>query len=258
MATLMEPAIKVRARRTTAMTEPTPSIVIVGGEALVAEGLRQLLQSHGLPVLEGADGPAALLRRLQASREEPPRLVILLDFPEPDSQATAAIRELLQLHPELRLVLLVADLTPDQLARALELGVRAALLRNVSTEALLHAISLVMLDETVLPTRLAAEIMNRDDRGAAVTPRGIPAGERLSARDVEILQCLVRGLPNKSIARRLGLQEGTVKVHVRQLLRKIGAENRTQAAIWALGHGFSGTDGTTASGETTGEPEPKA
>jgi two-component system nitrate/nitrite response regulator NarL len=61
----------------------------------------------------------------------------------------------------------------------------------------------------------------------------------LTAREMDILHLLVAGEPNKVIARRLSITEATVKVHLRSLLKKINAANRTQAAIWALHHGFA-------------------
>jgi two-component system nitrate/nitrite response regulator NarL len=77
-----------------------------------------------------------------------------------------------------------------------------------------------------------------------INPRdGIDAGSgkgpyALSDREIQILICLVDGSPNKVIARALGIAETTVKVHVKGLLRKVRASNRTQAAVWALNHYF--------------------
>ena len=63
----------------------------------------------------------------------------------------------------------------------------------------------------------------------------------LTARESEILECLLGGDSNKSIARRLEITESTVKIHMKSLLRKINVQNRTQAAIWAMESGFSST-----------------
>ena len=76
---------------------------------------------------------------------------------------------------------------------------------------------------------------------AGIAPGRIssPNVHGLSERAVQILQCLVQGESNKMIANRLGIAEATVKVHMKSLLPKIGANNRTQAAIWALNNGLS-------------------
>jgi two-component system nitrate/nitrite response regulator NarL len=63
-----------------------------------------------------------------------------------------------------------------------------------------------------------------------------PGARSLSSREAEILSSLMEGIPNKLIARKLHVTEATVKVHVKAVLRKIGAANRTQAALWAKGH----------------------
>ncbi len=69
-----------------------------------------------------------------------------------------------------------------------------------------------------------------------------PGMHRLSRREVEILRCLTRGEPNKVIAKKLAVTEATIKVHVKAILRKIGAANRTQAALWATEHLTTGGD----------------
>lgn len=64
----------------------------------------------------------------------------------------------------------------------------------------------------------------------------------LSAREAHVLECLTRGLPNKVIAQEMGITDATVKVHIKSLLNKIGARNRTQAAMWAVQHGYAGSN----------------
>jgi two-component system nitrate/nitrite response regulator NarL len=91
-----------------------------------------------------------------------------------------------------------------------------------------------MLGEKVFQAECAIEWLTGGDNTAAENPRP----DELSQRDVEVLQFLARGFPNKEIARALNVAEGTVKGHLKVLLRKIGAGNRTQAAIWAINHGL--------------------
>jgi two-component system, NarL family, nitrate/nitrite response regulator NarL len=101
-----------------------------------------------------------------------------------------------------------------------------------------------MLGELALPTGLVRMILGRAalspepeprDSKVLVPPKAPEPGARtLSAREAEILWCLLDGAPNKMIARKLDVAEATVKVHVKAILRKIGAANRTQAAMWAM------------------------
>ncbi len=95
-----------------------------------------------------------------------------------------------------------------------------------------------MLGEKVLPTHLAA-LLVKGILSSAPTRINTANSHGLTEREVQILQCLVQGDSNKMIANRLGITEATVKVHMKGLLRKISATNRTQAAIWALNNGFA-------------------
>ena len=126
---------------------------------------------------------------------------------------------------------------------ALEAGARGYLGDNMSPDALLKSLELVMLDETVLPAEFAKSLSNElaqhQQALATLSSRTseieikihrVPA---LSNRERAILKMLALGSSNKVIAYDLSITEATVKVHVKSILRKIHASNRTQAATWA-------------------------
>ena len=136
-------------------------------------------------------------------------------------------------YPGARIVVLATDLTVDALRDAMNSGADGFLMRDVSPEALIQSLQLIMLGEKVFPTNLAAMLLDMN----AVSPPHSVRG--LSPREHEILQALVTGASNKMIAIRLGITEATVKVHLKTLLRKIDVHNRTQAAIWAINNGFT-------------------
>jgi two-component system nitrate/nitrite response regulator NarL len=136
----------------------------------------------------------------------------------------------------------------DQVA-AFQAGSNAYFRKDIARHALIKGLELVMLGETILPPSLLSCIPNAEQNeqrsSAAVDPK-VPAQNpvqiegndlpRLSSREIAILRCIVEGASNKVIARRFDITEGTVKVHVKAILRKIRAGNRTQAAIWAMNH----------------------
>jgi two-component system nitrate/nitrite response regulator NarL len=102
-----------------------------------------------------------------------------------------------------------------------------------------------MLGATVIPSVMLRSLMHglSQDFGQSLQDHGedepkFPelTSRKLSVRETQILSCLSQGAPNKAIARKLDLTEATIKVHVKAILRKIGAANRTQAAIWAAKH----------------------
>jgi two-component system nitrate/nitrite response regulator NarL len=108
-------------------------------------------------------------------------------------------------------------------------------------EVLIKSFELVMLGETVMPSAVLRSIMdeaaqhrNQPLQGNSAEPKLSELTTcKLSAREAQILNCLREGAPNKVIARKLDITEATIKVHVKAILRKIGATNRTQAAMWA-------------------------
>jgi two-component system nitrate/nitrite response regulator NarL len=137
-------------------------------------------------------------------------------------------------YPEVRIVVLASDFAVDALRDAMNAGADGYLMKDVSPEALLQSLELVMMGEKVFPTNLASMLLCLD---GTLSPVNSLRG--LSPREQEILQALVTGASNKLIAIRLGITEATVKVHLKTLLRKIDVNNRTQAAIWAMNNGFT-------------------
>ncbi|MFC4171030.1 LuxR C-terminal-related transcriptional regulator [Microvirga sp. GCM10011540] len=151
-----------------------------------------------------------------------------------------------------RVVALADDLEPKELFRVYEAGLDGLCTTTISQAALVKVLELVTLGETFVPAGLALELLSQasrsrkhqpDDSAAAAPVRLLDTkAHKLSNREAEILRCLMEGAPNKIIARRLDVAEATVKVHVKTILRKIGAANRTQAAMWATGHLNAGLD----------------
>lgn len=137
-----------------------------------------------------------------------------------------------------RVIVLTNTVGIPRLASALSAGVDGYLLKDMSAEALKQSLRLVLMGEKVFPTDLADLLIN--NRFVAQVENGglSERNNALSERETEILACLVNGHSNKAIANRLQITEGTVKVHLKGVLKKIHAQNRTQAAIWALQHGI--------------------
>jgi two-component system, NarL family, nitrate/nitrite response regulator NarL len=146
----------------------------------------------------------------------------------------AELRALREAFPTARIVVLADDLSVDVLRAAMGGGADGFLIKNVSPEALIQSLQLVMVGEKVFPTNLAAMLLNLSSM-----PSPLNSIRGVSPRENEILQALVTGASNKMIAIKLGITEATVKVHLKTLLRKIDVNNRTQAAIWAMNNGFT-------------------
>lgn len=137
-----------------------------------------------------------------------------------------------------RIAVLADDVLDRSLSMALKAGADAYLNKSMSSESLLRSLQLVMLGEVVYPTHVASLLIATANERPTPS-RATPAKNELSKREVQILRCLLAGQSNKAIARNLHITESTVKMHFKNVMRKINAQNRTQAAVWAIQNGLS-------------------
>lgn len=199
---------------------------IVGGDRLVRECLRQLLGER-LDIIGEADGAAEFLNRPPA---EMPHVLLFLETPRGPETLPEALRSIRRKWLLTRIVVLTSgEMCARMAAELLDAGADGLLSLDMEVEALVHAVRVVIFGGRICSAPLLA---------GAPEPQAASAGKvSLTARQAEILAGLSDGRTNKEIARQLGISEATVKVQVRSLLRKIGASNRTQAAVWARENG---------------------
>jgi two-component system nitrate/nitrite response regulator NarL len=146
--------------------------------------------------------------------------------------------------PSARVVLLIERIEPAAMMQAIQAGLDGLCSTAMKRESLIKALDLVMLGETFIPAALALSLTDEAGRLRQARPDGaVIAGlasaaiaGKLSKREAQILHCLTQGASSKHIARELGVAEATVKVHLKAVLRKVKAANRTQAAMWAQQH----------------------
>jgi two-component system nitrate/nitrite response regulator NarL len=209
------------------------SVFFVDASRLFREGLRRIFSGSSFAAIhESCSVPDALpsIESLQPS-------LVLVDFPESGQAVTEGIGQIRAVAPATRIVVLAETIRVNWLAEALSAGVDGYLLKNMSAEALDQSLRLVLLGEKVFPTDLARLLtsdwmMGRNDAAQMGHVNG------LSVREMQILGYLLNGAQNKQIARDLEICEGTVKIHLKAILKKIGVQNRTQAAIWAVSQGI--------------------
>jgi len=213
----------------------TVSVFHVDPNQLFREGMRRILKNSRFSI----DGQAtSLAEGLERIKEEKPDIVII-DVNTSGNALNTLMQGLSDLSPQPRVVVLTEAFWLNSLTNALCTGVDGYLLKDMSPDAFEQSLNLVLMGEKVFPTDLAHLLVsNRYVPQNAGTARRQGDRTGLSERETEILACLVNGYSNKSIANSLHLTEGTVKVHLKAILKKIDARNRTQAAIWALQHGI--------------------
>jgi len=155
--------------------------------------------------------------------------LFLLDYASTELDLALRIRELA---PGARIALFATELTAAKVSQALRIGLDGCVDKNLSAPSLGNYLKLVMAGERVVPYGVAADLFNTPATPSLQSPH-------LSRREEEILGCLAEGLPNKLVAQQLDISIQTVKVHVRSILRKLGVQNRTEAALWATRNGIS-------------------
>ena len=208
-------------------------IFLVDANNLFRQGLKVLLTDHEFQISKEATSLDAALRGL--SEGEAPD-VILVD-PSGIGESTEVVRALKAACPKAHLVLLTSQLDGGAMAKAIGAGADGFLMKNISIDALAQSLRLVIMGEKVLPSDLAALLISGRISG---TSTDLPVARKgVSHREAQILRCLLNGDSNKAIANHLHITEATIKVHLKSLLRKIDATNRTQAAIWGLNNGFA-------------------
>jgi NarL family two-component system response regulator LiaR len=209
------------------VTEPI-RVLVVDDHAVVREGLRTFLElQDGIEVAgEAADGEEAIEA---AERLRPD--VVLMDLVMPALDGIAAMRALRERVPGARVIVLTSFADDDKLLPALRAGAAGYLLKNAEPQELARAVRAANAGEALLDPHVAARLVD------ALASEKEPL-DRLTPREREVLQLIGRGFSNRRIAQELRLSEKTVKTHVGHVLAKLGVDDRTQAAVFAVRAGL--------------------
>ncbi|HET6486855.1 MAG TPA: response regulator transcription factor [Spirochaetia bacterium] len=209
----------------------TIRVLIVDDQKLMREGLRTLLElEEGIAVAgEAADGAAAVDAYLRLHPD-----VVLMDLRMPGMDGVEAIRRIRGTDSEAKILVLTTFDEDALVFESVRAGARGYVLKDLGGTQLAQAIRTIAAGGAALQPTVARKVMDAFARLAESTPGSEPhLQEPLSARERAVLGLVARGHSNKEIAERLFLAEGTVKNHVSTILAKIGARDRTQAALQA-------------------------
>lgn len=207
-------------------------VLLADDHALVREGTRRLLEAESdvEVVAEAASGEEAVA----AARDLQPDIAIM-DIAMPGIGGIEATRTIKTYCPKTAVLVLSAYDDEPYLIALLEAGAAGFLLKNVHGQELINAIRAVSRGESVLQPTLTQKIMKR------LTSRTTPAhrtADILSDREFDVLRLAARGLPNKEIARRMGLSIRTVHSHLANIFTKMQVGSRTEAVLLALREGM--------------------
>jgi two-component system nitrate/nitrite response regulator NarL len=207
-------------------------LILVGESQLSREGLRQILASDSMIIVDSIARLPEVFPLIRADVDVTD--LILFIASENREQDWDTVREITAEFPEIAIAVLADDCDRTSYNAAVAAGVRGFLPNSISGAGLGLSLQLIALGENL--TACPAALAKPQNTAATIANIGRPSELRapLSERETEILGCLEDGLPNKVIARKLSMAEATVKVHIKAILRKIDVDNRTQAAVWAM------------------------
>jgi DNA-binding NarL/FixJ family response regulator len=198
-------------------------VVVVDDHEVVRQGLVSILSAADdlLCVGSAADGEAGIALVEQAEPD-----VLVLDLSMPGWTGVDVIRALRARGAAGRVLVLTSFDDPDLVHEAMRAGADGYLLKHSEAEAIVEGVRCVAAGVTPVDPAVARSLLSS-------APVAGDRAEELTDREAEVLELLRQGHPNKLIARRLGISERTVKAHVTRILQRIGAADRTQAALWA-------------------------
>jgi NarL family two-component system response regulator LiaR len=208
-------------------------VLIVDDHAVVRQGLRTFidLQEDMQVVGEGADGAEAI----QLARQLQPD-VVLLDLVMPHMNGVEATSQIIAASPHSRVLILTSFGEDDKVFPAIRAGAQGYLLKDIHPNDLVQAVREAYQGKVQLHPDLARKLMSAVAAASPPPTQPAPGLDQLTKREREVLKLIAEGLNNHEIAESLIISEKTVKTHVSSILSKLGLEDRTQAAIWALKH----------------------
>ncbi len=214
-------------------------MLLADDHALVREGLKHTLSGLA-PEVEFREAASAA-EVFDCIARNPTIDIVLLDLVMPGSRGFELLTRVCDDHPELPVVMLSGSADPVKMRKALDIGAAGFITKSATAEVMLSALRLVLAGGIYVPPDMLRGGSGVTDQAVRVDPPnasrpGNPTA--LTARQREVLACLGQGKSNKQIARELDLSENTVKIHVAAILRLLGVDNRTQAAVLARERGI--------------------
>jgi DNA-binding NarL/FixJ family response regulator len=210
-------------------------VLIVEDQALVRQGMRTILDlEEGIHVVgEAADGVEALERISDLLPD-----VALVDVRMPRMDGIELVRRLRQDYPHVMPIFLTTFDDDEYVFEGLRAGGRGYVLKDTPSEELAAAIQRVHRGEAVLGGQITSKVIEEFGRLSKAPGTEAAGSESLSERELEVLKLVASGASNREIAKKLYITEGTVKNHISNVLRKLGFRDRTQAALYAVEHGW--------------------
>ena len=208
-------------------------VLVIDDHTLFREGLEGLLERRNIEVIASIGGGK---EGIEAAQDLSPD-VVLLDMRMPDVDGLTVLRTIRQKGMEMPIAILTTSSSETDLVEALRNGAQGYLLKDMEPDDLVVALLDIVEGKTIVAPTLTP-VLARVVQGDNVQKKESKPMDTLTPRETEILGLLAEGQSNKVIARNLGISDGTVKLHVKAILRKLEVHSRVEAAVMAVEHGF--------------------
>jgi len=208
-------------------------VIIIDDHTLFRDGLQRLLTRHEIDVISSVSNGDDGLKSIKNLFPD----IVLLDLRMPDLSGIEVLKNIRQINKTLPVVMLTTSDDEKDLIEALRNGASGYLLKDMEPDDLVVALKDVLKGETIVAPNLVqilAKFHQGDDTEINITN----LISTLTPRENEILELLAEGQSNKLIAKNLGISDGTVKLHVKSILRKLEIHSRVEAAVIAVEHGL--------------------
>jgi len=213
-------------------------VLLIDDHSLVRKGLEQLLQSRGVEVVASVGSGREGIEQALALKPD----IILLDVKMPEMSGTETLKQLRAAGVTAPVLMLTMSREEADLQAALRNGAQGYLLKDMDHEDLVPALQDALRGNNVVAKELIGSLtrlVQGQSGKAASKPGTVTALSELTPRELEILRHLAEGQSNKGIARALDITDGTVKLHVKSILRKLGVRSRVEAAVLAVEQGLA-------------------
>ena len=212
----------------------TIRVLIVDDHTVVRDGLASMLERQADITVVGQAGDG--LEAVEKARELAPQ-VILMDLRMPEMDGVEAMRKIREDTPDTKFLVLTTFDTDEYIFDAIEAGANGYLLKDTSRDELFKAVRAVHQGESLIEPGVASRLLTRFAQLSRKAGQELD-NENLSEREIEVLQQMAQGSPNKEIAKHLVISESTVKTHVANIFQKLGVNGRTEAVTQALQKGI--------------------
>jgi two-component system nitrate/nitrite response regulator NarL len=213
------------------MTKPALTVAVVDDHPLFRRGVVELLNdSQQMEVIAEYDNAFIFLDNLENSYPD----ILLLDLQMPDKSGLELLKQLRECDENLKIIIITACIEQDKMLEALKYGANGYLQKDTPPDEILNHLIAVSEGKVALNSDAVTSIAShlRNNRNTDSEPQNEALSD-MTDRERETLCYIAKGLNNKLIARELGISDGTVKVYVKNLLRKLEMHSRLELAAWA-------------------------